>query len=342
MKQMWITALGLTATLIVGCGKSEQQLNVGGATFVAPMMDKWSGTYHQAKGIKVNYNAQGSGFGIKGLIDKTLDFACSDAPLNEEQTEKARAAAGEVVHIPLVMGGVVPIYNLPTIDKPVHFTGPVLADIFLGKITNWNDPALKELNKEIELPDLKIGVVHRSDGSGTTYIFTKYLSSVSENWRNKIKGGFGTTISWETGTGAPGNPGVANSVKLSPGAIGYVELIYALENQLQYGAVKNKAGEFVRASLEAVTAAAAAAEIPDDLKISLIDMPGKESYPISGASFAITYVNPPSGKGKLIADFLRWATHEGQDLAKDLHYARLPAAVVEKVDKKLDLIKPGK
>ncbi len=324
-----------------GCGKSgthATQINAGGSSFVQPMMEKWSAIYLEQKGARINYLAQGSGAGIKGLIDKTFDFSCSDAPLNKDQTAQALKAAGEVVHIPLVMGAVVPVYNLPEITTPIKFTGPILADIFMGKIDNWNDKALQALQDEdVKLPDRKIAVQYRADGSGTTFIFTSYLSAVSPAWKEKI--GVGTTVKWPVGSGNPQNAGVANAVKQGAGSIGYVELIYALGNDIPYGMVQNRDGVFLKASLENVTAAAASAEIPDDLKISLINLPGKDSYPISGTVWAIVYENPPSGKGKQIVDFLRWATHEGQEYAQNLRYARLPQPVVDKLDRKLALIK---
>jgi phosphate transport system substrate-binding protein len=333
---------GVTGLLACqGCGKrgsDATQINAGGATFVQPMIEKWSEVYLEQKGVRINYLGQGSGAGIKGLIDKTFDFSCSDAPLNKDQTEQALKAGGEVVHIPLVMGAVVPIYNLPEITKPLKFTGPVLADIFMGKITNWNDKALQDLQDEdVKLPDRSIAPQYRADGSGTTFIFTSYLSAVSPTWKEKI--GAGTTVKWPVGSGNPQNNGVANAVKQGAGAIGYVELIYALGNKISYGMVQNRDGVYLKADLDNVTAAAAGAEVPEDLKISLINLPGKNSYPISGTNWAISYVNPPSGKGKQIADFLRWATHEGQEYAKTLHYARLPQPVVDKLDKKLAMIK---
>jgi phosphate transport system substrate-binding protein len=315
------------------------RLNAGGATFIYPMMSKWASEYDKAKGVKVNYQSIGSGGGIQQMTSKTFDFGCSDAPLNEEQLKKARETGGEAVHIPLVMGAVVPAYNLAEASEPLQFTGPVLADIFLGKIKRWNDAPLKELNPGVNLPDQEIAVVHRSDGSGTTHIWVDYLSKVSPEWKSKV--GVGTSVNWPTGVGQKGNEGVAGQVKRSPGSLGYIELIYALQNNIPFGLVRNKEGVPVKASLESVTAAAAAAltEIPDDLRYSLTDAPGKDAYPISGTSWAILYVNQPADKAKAVVDFLRWATHEGQQYTAALHYARLPAGLVERLDKKLDQVR---
>lgn len=344
-------ALGLVVAL-TGCGKGgkggtgggaagDQKLNIGGATFIYPMMDKWSFEYQKAKGVKVNYNSIGSGSGIQQMIAQTLDFGCSDAPMNEKQLAEAKAKGGEVVHIPLAMGGVVPAYKLEGVDKKINFSGPVLADIFLGKITSWNDKAIEELNPDVKLPDKKIAVAHRSDGSGTTYIWVDYLAKVSPEWKEKV--GVGTSVKFPTGVGAKGNEGVAGFVKENDGALGYVELIYALGNNIPYGTVKNKDGQFVAASLESVTAAGAASltNIPEDLRYSLTDAPGKESYPIAGTNWAIVYVNQPASKKDTIVNFLTWVTHDGQQFCEKLHYSKLPAGLVERVDKKLAMIKVG-
>lgn len=341
-RMLAIALLGAAAFAAVGCpggGANEARLNIGGATFVYPIMDTWASIYYRERGVKVNYSSIGSGGGIQQMIVQTFDFGCSDAPMNEEQLAKAREAGGEVVHVPLVLGAVVPAYNLPGVQPPLQFSGPVLADIFLGKIKNWNDPALKEINPGVELPDQSIAVAHRSDGSGTTYIWVEYLSKVQPEWKERV--GTGTSVNWPVGVGQKGNEGVTRYVSQTPGSIGYVELIYALSNDVKYGSVRNREGQFVPASLQSVTAAADAAltAIPEDLRYSLTDAPGKDSYPISGTNWAIVYVNPPSGKGKTIADFLRWATHEGQQYAEAQHYARLPPGLVQRLEKKLERIK---
>jgi phosphate transport system substrate-binding protein len=303
------------------------------------MMSKWGHEYEKAKGFKINYQSIGSGGGIQQMTAQTVDFGCSDGPMNEEQLKKAKEEKGEVVHIPLAMGADVPAYNLEEVTDQLKFTGPVLADIYLGKIKKWNDPAIQKLNPDAPLPDKEIVVVHRSDGSGTTYIWVDYLSKVSSEWKSKV--GVGTSVNWPTGIGQKGNEGVAGQVKRSPGSIGYIELIYALQNKIKYGSVKNKEGEFVSAGLKSVSAAADAAltKIPEDLRYSITDAPGKDSYPIAGTSWAIVYTDNPGGKGKDVRDFLYWCTHDGQQYCDDLHYSRLPKGLVERLEKRLELIK---
>lgn len=339
----WATVLGFLSITTVGCigGRNEQRLNGGGSTFVYPMMTKWANEYDKVKGIKVNYQSIGSGGGIQQMTAKTFDFGCTDAPMNEEQLKKAKDTAGEVVHIPLVMGAVVAAYNLEEAKEPLQFTGAVLADIFLGKITKWNDKAIQDLNPKVTLPNKDISVVHRSDGSGTTYIWVDYLSKRSDNWKSKV--GVGTSVNWPAGAGFKGNEGVAGQIKRSPGSLGYIELIYALQNNIPFGVVQNKEGVPIKASLESVTAAASGAlsQIPDDLRYSLTDAPGKDAYPISGTVWAVVYANQPPSTGKAVVDFLRWITHEGQQYAAELHYAHLPQGLVDRLEKKLDAIKVG-
>jgi phosphate ABC transporter phosphate-binding protein len=323
-----------------GCG-SARRLNAGGSTFVYPMMSKWASEYEKAKGVQVNYQSIGSGGGIQQMTARTVDFGCTDSPMNEEQLQKCREAGGEAVHVPLVLGAVVPTYNLEGVEKPLRFTGPVLADIYLGNIKKWNDPALRQLNPGVVLPDKEVVVVHRSEGSGTTYIWVDYLAKVSPGWNKKV--GVGTSVNWPTGVGQKGNEGVAGQVRRSPGSIGYVELIYALQNNMKYGLVRNREGTFVNASLESVTAAADASlkDIPDDLRFSITDAPGQEAYPISGTVWAVIYNKLPAGKGQMVVDFLRWATHEGQEHVEGLHYSRLPGGLVQRLEKKLDSITVG-
>jgi phosphate transport system substrate-binding protein len=336
---VWTVGCGSTA-VSPGGGSGSGRLNGGGATFVYPMMSKWSSVYAKEKGTKVNYQSTGSGAGIQQMIAKTFDFGCSDAPMNDEQLASAREKGGEVVHIPLVMGGVVPAYNLPGVDTPVKFTGPLLADIFLGKIKKWNDPALQKINSGLNLPDQEIVIVHRSDGSGTTYIFAEYLSKVSDEWKSKV--GVSTSLKWPVGIGQKGNEGVAGQITRSVGSIGYVELIYALQNNIKFGPVQNSAGEFVSASLQSVAAAAtnALTTIPEDLRYSLTNAPGKESYPISGTNWGIMYRNQPQGVAQELVSFFRWVLRQGQDYTEELHYARLPAGLIERAEKKLDEVKP--
>jgi phosphate ABC transporter phosphate-binding protein len=300
------------------------------------MGKKWASAYYAHTGVQIDYTSSGSTNGIQQMIDHKNDFGCTDAPMNEEQLSKAKAAGGEVLHIPLVMGGVVPAYNLPDIKEPLHFTGPVLADIFLGKIKKWNDSRLQTLNPAAKLPNEDIAVVHRSDGSGTTYIWASYLASVSDEWKDKV--GIGTDLKWPVGIGAQKNDGVAGQIVRTPGSLGYVELIYALsQGNIQYGAVQNKEGQFVRADLASVTKAAegAAGNIPADLRYSLTNAPGKEAYPICGTTWAVLYVQQTPEKARLLSDFLHWATHEGQEDTAELQYARLPATLVERIDQKL-------
>lgn len=303
------------------------------------MMTKWASVYAKDKGLEVDYQSTGSGNGIQQMIDQKNDFGCTDAPMNDSQLAKAKGIGGEVVHIPLVMGGVLPVYNLAGITESLRFTGPVLADIFLGKITRWDDARLAELNPGAKLPGQAIAVVHRSDGSGTTYIWADYLSKVSPAWKREV--GVGTDLQWPTGSGQPKNDGVAGQVTRTPGAIGYVELIYALRNNIQYGLVKNREGEFVKASLQSVTVAADAAlmQIPDDLRYSLTDAPGKDAYPICGTTWAVLYTRQAADKAKALTAFLNWATHDGQEYTTDLAFARLPPRLVERVAKKLEQIK---
>jgi phosphate transport system substrate-binding protein len=305
------------------------------------MMSKWADEYKKSKGVEVNYQSVGSGGGIQQMTAKTFDFGCTDGPMNEEQLKKCRDEGAEAIHIPLVMGAVVPTYNLDEVKEPLRFSGPLLADIFLGKVKKWNDKAIQELNPKAALPDKEMVVVHRSEGSGTTYIWADYLSKVSPDWKQKV--GVGASLNWPVGIGQKGNEGVAGQVSRSAGAIGYVELIYALQNNMKFGWVKNKEGEFIEPSLKSVTAAGdnSLSNIRDDLRYSITDAAGKDSYPISGTVWAVIYEKLPAGKGQAVVDYLRWVLHDGQEMAEPLHYARLPKGLIEKANKKLDQIKVG-
>jgi len=351
MKRMIsVVTVSVAFVLAAGCGNkatvgtgnsgggSTGRLTGAGSSFVYPMMTKWASEYKKLKGVEVNYQSIGSGGGIQQMTVKTVDFGCSDAPMNDEQLDAAKKSGGDVVHIPLVMGGVVPIYNLPDVEE-LRFTGPVLANIFLGKIKKWNDPALKELNPNAKLPDQEIVVIHRSESSGTTYIFVEFLSKVSDEWKDKV--GVGTAIKWPVGIGQKGSEGVSGQVRRTVGSISYVELIYALQNKIKFGPVKNSEGNFVLASLDSVTEAAKGAltNIPPDLRYSLTDAPGKDAYPIAGTVWAVLYKEQKSGKGKAVVDYLRWITHEGQEYTKDLQYARLPEGLVKRVEEKLAEVK---
>jgi phosphate transport system substrate-binding protein len=333
-------------------GQSDPPLEGAGSTSVNPLMVQWSHDYEKTEnGCRVSYRSNGSGAGIKSLIDNTVNFACSDAPMTEEQLAAARQNGGDVLHIPLVMGAVAAVYNLPGVNEPVRFTGPVLARIYMGKkypgkeeekILRWNHSALRDLNPGIKLPDEEIVVIHRSDGSGTTYTWADYLSKVSPKWKDKV--GAGTELKWPAGVEANGNDGVSLRVQETPFAVGYVELIYAYRHDLAYGLIKNRAGEFIRPSLPAVTVAAnnALDGIPDDLRFSLTDAPGKGSYPIAGTTWALVRAEQPKAKKAQLVHFLTYATGDGQARVHDLFYARLPEPVVERARAKIAAIQEGK
>jgi phosphate ABC transporter phosphate-binding protein len=315
-------------------------LNGGGSTFVNPLMQHWASMYQKSHGVRIDYQAVGSGRGMGGVISRVYVFGCTDAPLTNQQLTSARSTDDEILHVPLVLGAVVPAYNLPGVAKgKLRFTGPVLADIYLGKITNWKDPALKIANPGIDLPDMPITPVHRADKSGTTFIWTDYLSRVSGAWKTR----FGATLQmeWPCGLDGKGNNGVADQVSRAVGALGYVELSYALENNLAFGQVKNRGGKFITPSLESVTAAAdALPDIPADLRLSLIDAPGADTYPIVGMTYALVHSNQAGNRaGRDLTGFLRWATHEGQAYAKELYYAPLPPEIVQRIDTVLATVK---
>jgi phosphate transport system substrate-binding protein len=338
----WLFAVGLGLLALPGCGGcGGPRLTGGGSSFVNPIMLEWAKQYKAKKGVQVDYTSSGSGSGIKNMVGGQNLFGCTDAPMTAEELKDAGGAEA-VVHVPLVMGAVVPIFNLEGV-KELKFTGEVLADIYLGKVTKWNEKPLADLNPGVELPDKVIAVVHRSDGSGTSYIFTDYLTKVSPAWKEKV--GTSKSPTWPKGQGEDKNPGVANAVSKTPGAIGYVELLYALQNKgLSIGQVQNEAGEYVPASLKSVTAAAEAMlkEVPEDLRFSIVKPPkeAKDAYPISGTVWAVAKVKQPdAGKAKLLTDFLSWCVTDGQEAAEGLHYARLPEGLVEKAKKKIDQIK---
>lgn len=314
-------------------------INAAGSTFVYPLMSRWTTEYQRVDpNVRINYQSIGSGGGIRQLIARTVQFAASDAPMTDEQL---REAGAPVVHIPLTMGAVVPTYNLPPLAHPIRFSPDVLAKIFLGQITRWNDPALKADNADLALPDLPIVVVHRSDGSGTTYVFTDYLSKVSPEWQQRV--GRSTSVNWPVGLGGRGNEGVTGTVRQTPGAIGYVELTYALQNRLPVGWVRNSAGNFVAPNIDSVTAAAAAAvpTLPADLRYSITNAPGLRSWPISGTVWALVYANMPAGPERhAVVSFLRWALRDGQRFAAPLHYAPLPAELVTLAEAKLATLEP--
>ena len=304
-------------------------LNGAGATFPYPMYSKWFSEYNKLHSdIQFNYQSIGSGGGIRQVLAGTVDFGATDGPMTDEQLAQAKT---KILHIPTVLGADVPAYNIPGVTEELKFTPELLANIFLGKITSWNDAALGKANPGVNLPNQPIIVIHRSDGSGTTYIFTDYLSKVSPDWKNQV--GKGTSVKWPVGLGGKGNEGVAGMIRQMQGSIGYVELIYAVNNKIAYGSVKNAGGQFVKASLDSVTAAAASVKsMPADFRVSITNAPGKDAYPI--ASFTWLLIPTPSknpAKGKIIADFLNWMVDDGQKMTADLAYAPLPESVVAKV-----------
>ncbi len=325
------TLLLALVTFATACSAASQpsptsapmSLNAAGATFPAPLYQKWFDEYARLTQVQVNYQAIGSGGGIKGIQDQTIDFGASDAPMTDDQI--AGAKGGPIFHIPTALGAIVPTYNIPEVKSKLKFTGATLAGIFLGDITKWSDPKLVADNPDLAQVNQDIVVVHRSDGSGTTFGFTDYLSAVSPDWQSRV--GKATSVNWPVGLGGNGNPGVAGEVQQNPYALGYVELIYALQNNLAYGQVKNKAGQWVSPSLDGVTAAAAASlqTIPPDLRFSIVDAAGDGSYPISTATWLLVYKNQTDQpKAVAIARLMWWATHDGQKLNKDLQYAVVP------------------
>ena len=322
-----LAAVGLASVLGATLVAQNVQINGAGATFPYPIYSKWFDEYRKLHpNVAINYQSIGSGGGIRQVTNQTVFFGATDGPMTNEQLQ---AAPGKIMHFPTVLGADVPVYNLPNV-KDLKFSGPLLADIFLGKVTKWNDPAVAKLNPGVTLPNTTITVVHRAEGSGTTYIWVDYLSKVSPEWKTKV--GVSTAVKWPTGVGGQGNEGVAGLVSQTPGAIGYVELIYALQNKISFGSVQNMAGEFVIASEQSVTAAAAAAvaQMPADFRVSITNPPGKGAYPISSFTWLLLYENPKDkNQSKIMVDFLKWALSDGQKFAGSLGYAPLPAEVVK-------------
>ena len=326
MRRIVLVCLAL-AMAIPALGQTT--LNGAGATFPNPMYSKWFSEYHNAHpDIEINYQAIGSGGGIRQVLAGTVDFGASDGPMTDEQLAQAKV---KILHIPTVLGAVVPAYNIPGVTGEVKFPPDVLADIFLGKISNWNDPRITKANPDIKFPGQDIIVTHRSDGSGTTYIFTDYLSKVSPDWQSQV--GKGTSVKWPRGLGGSHNEGVAGMIRQIPGSIGYIELIYAVQNKITYGVVQNAAGAFVKGSLESVTAAAASMKsMPADFRVSITNAPGKDAYPISSFTWLLIPVkSKDEAKGKILVDFLNWMLDQGQKMTAALTYAPLPDNVVSKV-----------
>jgi phosphate transport system substrate-binding protein len=320
-------ALGAMIALPATLSAQKVQINGAGATFPYPIYSKWFSEYNKLHPeVEINYQSIGSGGGIRQLTNQTVFFGATDGPMTPDQQF---AAPGPVLHLPTVLGAVVPIYNIPGVDTQLKFTGKVLADIIMGKITKWNDPAIASVNPGVKLPGTDVTVAHRSDGSGTTYIFVDYLSKVSPDFKKTV--GVATSVNWPVGVGGKGNEGVAGLVKQTPGSIGYVELIYAKQNNIDYGLVQNLDGEFVAATLESVTAAASAAgkAMPKDFRVSITNAPGKGAYPISSFTWLLFYESPSDKqKAKIMNDFVKWALTEGQKYAGELGYAPLPSEVV--------------
>ena len=317
-------------------------LTGAGATFPYPIYSKWFADYAAKTGVKINYQPIGSGGGIRQLSEQTVDFGASDAPMSDDELSKAKG--GQILHFPTVVGAVVITYNVPGVTRPLHLTGEVIADIFLGQITKWNDAKLAALNPGAKLPATDILVAHRSDGSGTSFIFTDYLTTVSPAWASGP--GKGKDVKWPVGLGGKGNDGVAGIVKQTPGAIGYVELAYVKQNKLPYAEVKNAAGQYVSPTIESVTAAAGGAvkALPaaTDYRVSIVNAPGREAYPISSFTWILVYASQSDAtKGKKLVDFLRWALHEGEASAGSLDYAPLPASMVAQLEHRLTMVKIG-
>jgi phosphate transport system substrate-binding protein len=316
----------------------QTTLNGAGATFPNPMYSKWFSEYHKIHSdVQVNYQPIGSGGGIRQVTAGTVDFGASDMPMTDKQLQDAKAL--NILNIPTVLGAVVPAYNIPGVTGEVKFTPDALAGIFLGKISKWNDKAITSANPGVNFPDKEIIVVHRSDGSGTTFIWTDYLSKISPEWKGQV--GADTSVKWPVGLGQKGNEGVAGSLRQMSGAIGYVELIYAIQNNIPYGSVRNATGAFIKASLEGVTAAAASApKMPADFRVSITNAPGKDAYPISSFTWLlIPAQSKDAAKGKIIADFLNWMVTDGQKMTSALAYAPLPDNVAAKVKDAIKQVK---
>ena len=327
---------GMLAVVLGLCGVVLAQgsllINGAGATFPYPIYSKWFDEFGKTNGTHINYQSVGSGAGIKQVTEGTVDFGASDGPMNDDQIKAYRAKNGTgILHFPTVLGADVPTYNIPGVNTALNFTPEALAGIFLGRISKWNDPAIAGANKGVNLPANDIVVIHRSDGSGTTYIWTDYLSKVSSEWQSQV--GKGTSVKWPVGLGGKGNEGVAGMIRQMQGSIGYIELIYAIENKISYGVVKNAAGSFVKASLDSVTAAAASVKsMPADFRVSITNAPGKDAYPISSFTWLlIPAQSKDAAKGKILADFLNWMVGDGQKMTAELAYAPLPESVATKV-----------
>jgi phosphate transport system substrate-binding protein len=320
---------------------AQTTLNGAGATFPYPMYSKWFSDYHKLHpDVQINYQSIGSGGGIRQVTEGTVDLGASDMPMTDTQLAEAQGKLKtKILNLPSVLGAVVPAYNIPGVSGEVKFTPDALAEIFLGRVTKWNDKAITSVNPGVNFPDKDIIVIHRSDGSGTTFIWTDYLSKVNSDWKNQV--GSGTSVKWPIGLGGKGNEGVAGSIRQLQGSIGYVELIYAVQNNIPFGSVKNASGAFLKASLEGVTAAAASApKMPADFRVSITNAPGKDAYAISSFTWLlIPQQSKDAAKGKILADFLNWMVTDGQKMTNALSYAPLPDAVVQKEKEAIKQIK---
>jgi phosphate transport system substrate-binding protein len=333
---VWFSAVVLLLAS-VACNSNGVTLQGAGASFPSPLYQKWLSEYGKIHAnVKIDYQSIGSGGGIKQLKEQTVDFGASDAPMTDADL---KSAPGEIVHVPTVLGAVVITYNLDGVKQPLRFSPEALADIFLGKIKKWNDPKIAADNPGVTLPTSDITVIHRSDSSGTSAVFTDYLSKVSAEWKEKV--GAGVSPSWPTGIGGKGNEGVTGQVKNTPNTIGYIELVYAVKNNLPVAHIKNASGNFIEPSIDAVTAAAAAsaASMPDDLRVSITNATGAQAYPISSYTYILVYKNQKdAAKGKALVDFLWWGIHDGENFGKELQYAPLPADVVKKAETKINSV----
>jgi phosphate transport system substrate-binding protein len=342
---LWFSLLILSSLAFSCSGGAEPgsgviKLQGAGATFPNPLYQKWVSEYGKLHpNVQIDYQSIGSGGGIKQIQEQTVDFGASDAPMKDEEL---KAAPGELLHIPTVLGAVVVTYNVASIAQPLHFSPQVVADIFLGKIKKWDDAQIKQDNPGVSLPATDITTVHRSDGSGTTFVFTDYLSKVSPEWKEKV--GTDKSPKWPVGQGGKGNEGVTGQIKQQPNTIGYVELAYAVQNKLPVALIKNASGKFIEPSIDAVTAAAASAsaQTPDDLRVSITNSAGENAYPISSYTYILAYKDQKNAeKGKALVDFLWWGIHDGEKFAKDLQYAPLPAEIVKRAEAKINSISSG-
>jgi len=337
MKKIWIALFLFGLSALAGAKPGTVLLNAAGATFPYPIYSKWFDVYHSAHpNVQINYQSIGSGGGIRQLQAGTVDFGASDGPMTDEQLAQSKV---KILHFPTVLGAVVPTYNISGVGGDLNFTQKALAGIYLGQITKWNDPEIAKANPGVKLPGDDIVVVHRSDGSGTSYIFTDFLSKISPEWKSKV--GTNTSVNWPVGLGGKGNEGVTGLVKETPDAIGYIELIYAIQNKIPYGKVQNAAGKFLKADLAGVTAAASGAvkDMPADFRVSITNSPGPASYPISSFTWLLIPAQiPDAAKKSAVTDFLKWMLTDGQNYNESLSYAKLPAPVIAKEQKAIALI----